>query len=82
MSSNLEELELRRRCARELGGSERVRRQHDNGKLTARERVEQLVDPGSFREFGMLAGTGTCDGDKLRAFSPTSEVTGLGEIGG
>ena len=46
--------ELRRRevLAEELGGPERVRRQHDGGRLTIRERVGKLVDPGSFHEVG------------------------------
>ena len=49
--------ELRRRKARslEMGGPERVAKQHERGKLTARERVDLLFDPGSFVEFGMLA---------------------------
>ncbi len=51
----LEELDRRRRKALAMGGEESVRRQHDQGKLTARERVELLCDPGSFVEFGMLA---------------------------
>lgn len=36
------------------GGKNRVAKQHEKGKLTARERVELLVDPGSFREEGMF----------------------------
>lgn len=38
-----------------MGGEERVKRQHENGKLTVRERLEKLLDPGSFLELGMLA---------------------------
>ena len=34
------------------GGEERIAVQHGLGKLTARERIDKLVDPGSFREFG------------------------------
>jgi len=37
-----------------LGGAERVKRQHEAGKLTARERLEHLLDPGSFTESGMF----------------------------
>ena len=50
--------ELRRReaLAREMGGPEKVRRQHDNGRLTVRERVDALIDPGSFHEIGAIAG--------------------------
>jgi acetyl-CoA carboxylase carboxyltransferase component len=45
----------RRTLAAGMGGEERVARQHANGKLTARERLDHLVDPGSFLELGMLA---------------------------
>src|SRR2546430_17463773 len=45
--------DLERRA--ELGGGEdRLRRQHDAGKLTARERIDLLFDPGSFEEVGKL----------------------------
>ena len=40
------------------GGKERIERQHASGKLTARERIERLVDRGSFEEIGLFAGTG------------------------
>jgi propionyl-CoA carboxylase beta chain len=48
--------ELRRRYseARKGGGEERIRKQHEAGKLTARERVEALLDPGSFQELDAL----------------------------
>ena len=48
--------ELRRRIeqAEAGGGPERVRRQHEAGKLTARERIHALVDPGTFEEMGKL----------------------------
>jgi acetyl-CoA carboxylase carboxyltransferase component len=38
-----------------MGGADRVERQHADGKLTARERIDRLFDPGSFTEFGLLA---------------------------
>jgi acetyl-CoA carboxylase carboxyltransferase component len=49
--------DLRRRRARnlEMGGPERVARQHERGKLTVRERLDLLFDPGSFVELGLLA---------------------------
>ena len=37
------------------GGKERIERQHASGKLTARERIERLVDKGSFEEIGLFA---------------------------
>jgi len=55
MSDHIAELEQRRARALEMGGPERIARQHARGRLTARERIEALVDPGSFVEFGLLA---------------------------
>ena len=52
----LDELARRQAFAKAMGGPDKVQRQHDNGKLTVRERVEQLVDAGSFVEVGGLAG--------------------------
>jgi propionyl-CoA carboxylase beta chain len=48
------ELERRLEAARQGGGEERISRQHDAGKLTARERIELLFDPGSFVEIDAL----------------------------
>ena len=53
--SNLKELQDRRKVAQSMGGPEKIERHHQRGKLTARERVELLVDPGSFQEYGLLA---------------------------
>jgi len=46
----LEELEKRNRQALEGGGAERIQRQHESGKLTARERIDKLLDSGTFVE--------------------------------
>ena len=54
MDGYLQRLELNRRENREGGGQERIRLQHELGKLTARERIDCLVDPGSFEEFGSI----------------------------
>jgi acetyl-CoA carboxylase carboxyltransferase component len=51
----LDELEMRRRAALEMGGPERVQRHHESGRLTARERIDLLIDPGSWTEIGLLA---------------------------
>lgn len=55
MAERLEDLARRRQAAFDAGGEEQVRRQHSRGKLTARERIELLLDPGSFSELDMLA---------------------------
>jgi acetyl-CoA carboxylase carboxyltransferase component len=52
---SIKDLEFRRRRALEMGGTASVEKIHDRGKLTARERLELLLDPDSFVEIGMLA---------------------------
>ena len=54
--ATLADLARRRDEARAMGGPERLARHRDAGRLDARARVERLVDPGSFRELGTLAG--------------------------
>jgi acetyl-CoA carboxylase carboxyltransferase component len=75
--------ELRRReaLAREMGGADKVKRQHDGGKLTVRERVAQLLDPGSFHELGAIAGKAQYAADgTLQGFMPANFVVGRGSI--
>ena len=50
----IQDMELRKERARAQGGPEKIRKQHDKGKLTARERVGTLLDEGSFFELGAL----------------------------
>ena len=54
MKDILDQLEERRADARLGGGQARIDRQHKNGKLTARERLDVLLDPGSFEEYDMF----------------------------
>src|SRR5712691_1237491 len=51
----IDEIRDRRLKALEMGGAEKVARQHAQGKLSARERIAGLLDQGSFTELGMLA---------------------------
>jgi len=51
----VKDLQRRRERAKAMGGAEAIARQHDRGKLTARERLELLCDRGSFSETGLLA---------------------------
>jgi acetyl-CoA carboxylase carboxyltransferase component len=77
--------ELRRREAlgRAMGGPDKIKRQHDGGKLTVRERVAALLDPGSFHEVGVLAGKAGYDGaGNLAHFFPANFVLGRGAIAG
>jgi acetyl-CoA carboxylase carboxyltransferase component len=66
-----------------MGGAERVERQHASGRLTVRERIDRLLDPGSFHETGALAGRGRYSGDgELVDFVPANMVVGHGRIEG
>src|SRR2546421_3993781 len=55
MTQRLKELAARREEARHAGSARAVERQHAQGKMTARERIEYLLDEGSFQELDMLA---------------------------
>ncbi len=77
--------ELRRResLAREMGGQERIAKHRANNRLPVRERIDKLLDAGTFHEIGALAGRAKYDGTgKLAEFTPTNFVLGTGHIGG
>lgn len=76
------ELERRRQLAYEMGGEDRVTRHHDNGRLTIRERLERLVDAGTFRERGVLAGRAQYEDGRLAGFSPSNYVMGIAKLAG
>jgi acetyl-CoA carboxylase beta subunit len=79
----LTELAHRKALAAELGGPERVARQHATGRLTVRERIDALLDAGSWQETGSVAGTAAYDDDgALSGFTPASAVTGTGRLDG
>lgn len=81
--AEMEELRFRRARADALGGPEAVEFQHGRGKLTVRERVDVLCDPGSFREFGKLAGKGKYDSEgRMEDFTPSNSVVGYGRVNG
>src|SRR3954454_21962408 len=80
--ADIEELRRREALARQMGGPDKVKRQHDAGRLTVRERIDLLLDPGSFREVGAIAGRARYDGGDLVEFSPANFVLGRGRIDG
>jgi len=83
MKEILQELERRRAEARAGGGERRVASQHAKGKLTARERIELLVDEGSFEELDMFVEHRVTDfGMDEQKVAGDGVVTGWGEIGG
>src|SRR5688572_18551838 len=82
-NAEIEELERRRKWADELGGEDRVKRHHERGCLTVRERIDAIADAGSFREIGKLAGKGTYGPDNtLVRVTPSGYVMGLAQIAG
>ncbi|MCU0856130.1 MAG: acyl-CoA carboxylase subunit beta [Rhodobacteraceae bacterium] len=79
----LQELERRRAAARLGGGEQRIAAQHAKGKLTARERIELLLDEGSFEEYDMFV-THRTTGFGMADTRPPGDgvVTGWGTING
>ena len=78
-----DELEARRSWSRKMGGSENVERQHGQGRFTIRERVDALVDSGSFTEVGSLTGRGEYDeAGNLISVQPAPYVMGIARING
>ena len=83
MSDILDQLQDRRAEARKGGGDRRIEAQHAKGKLTARERLELLLDPGSFEEFDMFVTHRSTDfGMEKNKMPGDGVVTGWGTING
>jgi acetyl-CoA carboxylase carboxyltransferase component len=81
--SELDELRARERMAREMGGRDKVQRQHDGGRLTVRERIDRLIDEHSFHEIGAIAGKAEYDADgRLSRLTPANCVMGRARIDG
>lgn len=79
----LDELTRRREMSLEMGGANKVARQKARGKLTARERLDQLLDDNSFREIGGLAGKGTySEAGELEHVAPSNFIFGRADVAG
>lgn len=79
----LEEIARRRELVREMGGEERVARHVAAGRKPVRERIDLLLDPGSFHETGTLASRVEYDEKgRLKSLTPSNFVTGRGTISG
>ncbi len=79
----IEEIHQRREAATAQGGEDAVQRQHGKDRLTIRERIDALVDPGSFSETGPIAGGSERDDeDNLASFTPANFVLGTARIAG
>src|SRR5512146_3515107 len=83
MKDILDRLEQRRAEARLGGGEKRIAAQHKRGKLTARERIELLLDKGSFEEFDMFVEHRSNDFGMEKSKIPgDGVVTGWGTVNG
>ena len=78
----IDDIKHRHQLAEQMGGEEGIERQRKRGKLTVRERIAILTDPGSFQEIGGLAGGATYKDDKLVAFTPANLLFGLCSVNG
>ena len=66
-----------------MGGPEKVARHHGQGKLTVRERVDGLLDPGTFHEIGSVTGVASYDEEgRLTALRPANFIYGRGDLDG
>jgi len=83
MQAILEELAARREKAHLGGGTKRIEAQHAKGKLTARERIDVLLDPGSFEEYDMYVEHNCVDFGMQETVIPgDGVVTGSGTVNG
>ncbi|WP_165250058.1 acyl-CoA carboxylase subunit beta [Paludisphaera soli] len=83
MHEIIRQLDEKRAAARMGGGEKRIAAQHAKGKLTARERLELLLDPGSFEEWDMFKGHRCTDfGMDANVVPGDGVVTGYGTING
>lgn len=79
----VEELKRRRQLAKQQGGPEGIAKQHGRGRLTIRERIDAVLDEGSFEEQGRATAVPEYDdNDELVGFVPANYVVGFGRIEG
>jgi len=82
-AAELTELQTRRAQVRAMGGPEALAKFKASGRLNARERIAQLLDEGTFREFGQIAGKGHYNREGVfERLDPTNAITGTGRIEG
>ena len=83
MQEIIQRLKETREAARQGGGAKRIERQHEKGKLTARERIELLLDDDSFEEWDMFVEHRCTDfGMEQQSIPGDGVVTGYGTING
>ena len=83
MQEKIEELKRRRETVMLGGGADKLEKQRQSGKLTARERIDALVDPASFEENGLFAEhRATMFGMEGKSLPADGVVTGAASVGG
>ncbi len=84
MREKVRELEQKRQEALKMGGEKALQKQHKKGKLSARERIQILLDEGTFLEFGMLAGHHPMADGVLAGKNTAADgvITGYGKLNG
>lgn len=76
-----EELYKRRKMAQAMGGEAALQKHKDRGRLNARERIDALLDSGSFREMGRLSGKGRYDEKgQFIDMTPVNAIIGTGKV--
>ena len=78
----MDELARQLAFAKAMGGPDSVAFHHGRGRLTVRERVALLADPGTFQEVGALAGTARWAGDRVVGLTPANSVAGTVRVDG
>ncbi|MCE2462254.1 MAG: hypothetical protein J4F38_15960, partial [Pseudomonadales bacterium] len=72
----VDELREQAEFTKEMGGADSVAFHHSRGRLTVRERIGLLEDPGTFHEVGAIAGTAQWEDDTVVALKPANSVAG------
>ena len=81
MDQRVEELLEKRLATRAGGGEKRIDKQHSQGKLSARERIDALIDPNTFQEIGLFRRNRTVTFGMDKADMPADGVvTGSGSV--
>ena len=79
----ISQIKLREKLAKQQGGPEAVKLQHNKGRLTLRERIDLLLDKESFEEIGKVAGGAEYDDEgNLTSLTPANFILGFGKIDG
>jgi acetyl-CoA carboxylase carboxyltransferase component len=79
--TEVKELERRRHLAKQQGGKESIAKQHSRGRLTIRERIDALLDDGSFREHGRATASPVYDdNEEITEYAPANYIVGFGKV--